>query len=105
MGWTARDVYPENPLRVVSRHWRHMQSQVFFLVILSNAVLSYWYLAWDLPLMLSYLWIEGINLWWLATFRSAIAIVSLIMALISPFIDRMGKVLALRMSTISTGGL
>ena len=76
--WTARDIYSENPLRVVSRNWRRLQGQVFFLVIVTNALMAYWYLAWDMPLMLSYLLLEGVNLWWIAAFRSAVAVISLV---------------------------
>lgn len=76
--WISRDLYPGNPISCLGRTWRRLRSQVLFLVIIANSLMSFWYLALDMPMFLSFMNVKGVLPIWSGIFRSSVAIVTLV---------------------------
>jgi len=75
--WIPRDLFPGNPFKTIWSRWSRVRSQVLFLVIFANGFLSFWYLAHDATLFISYLTVEGVNILAIGLFRAVLAALTL----------------------------
>jgi len=76
--WIARDLYPDNPITNIVKSWRRLKSQVLFLIIITNMLMSFWYLSLDMTIFISYLSLKSVQPIWIGVFRSSVGIVSLV---------------------------
>lgn len=83
--WIARDLYPDNPITNIVKSWRRLKNQVLFLIIITNMLMSFWYLSLDMTMFISYLSLKSVQPIWIGVFRSSVGIVSFVCYLFSYF--------------------